>query len=83
MMSLINPVVTIGADPDLLGSSGTAKVAQIAAKTIGIPMANIARVIPSPCRQPQYPTEPKARSSKTNLKPRFNGCDPNVFSLII
>ncbi len=68
------PGVTTGADPDLLGSSGTAKVPQIVIRTMGNPKASINLGQLSLCFHPQMPIADKVDNSRRNLIARLIGC---------
>lgn len=70
------PGVAIGDEPERLGSFGTAKVPQIAARIIGMPMAKTILSHPSLCLHPQIPVDASADSSSINRIARLIGCDP-------
>lgn len=76
MVNRIKPAVITGADPDRLGSFGTANVPQITAMILGMPIARTNRNQLSLWFQPHIPKEIKAMISNKNLKIRFAGCDP-------
>ena len=76
MSNRIIPGVTIGALPERLGSSGTAKMPHIKASKMGNVKANKNAVIPWLCFQPQSPIINNAMSSSRNLKSKLIGCDP-------
>ena len=62
----IMPGVTTGAAPERLGSLGTAKVPQTAARTKGNPMASTYCNQPSLYSHPQAPTDTSADISSKN-----------------
>lgn len=72
----INPGVTMGAEPERLGSLGTANVPHIIARIIGIPIARTYRNHPSLCFQPLIPTDTSANISRRNRTVKLIGCDP-------
>lgn len=76
MTNRIIPGVTIGAFPERLGSSGTAKTPHIKASKMGNDKAKRNAVIPWLCFQPHSPIINRAMSSSRNLKSRLIGCEP-------
>lgn len=74
--SRINPDTTMGAVPERLGSSGTAKVPHITANSKGIPTESKYLVQLSECLQPHELKAASAESSSRNRRAKFRGCDP-------
>jgi len=75
----VNPDTTMGAEPDLLGSSGTAKVPHITANTTGIPTDSKYLGQLSDCFQPHEPRLNKAESSRRIRRAKFSGCEPKSY----
>jgi hypothetical protein len=74
----ITPGVTMGAEPERLGSLGTANVPHIITRIIGIPIARTYRSHESLYFQPQIPTDTSANISRRNRTVKLIGCDPII-----
>jgi len=72
------PGTGIGADPERLGSPGTANVPHRTAATMGTRGARAIRCQPVPERQPQSPKETRADTSSRNRTVRLIGWEPTA-----